>query len=421
MIRKIEWTIIVTGVFCLLFSFKIPFLINSTVLVGFISTPYFIFKSIHSKSNVRYKDVYVIISIYFALILYVSLIALLHETYDFTPINAYFSILAAFYSVFLFSSYVKSTAIYNETFDKFYFFSKVIFYVFLIQSFFIIGSILNSDFHQIVQIFQSVDDFERAQKYMGARGLALSGGQFFPLTSIYCLAQIFMAYYFIEKKNLTVIDIVCMVMIMATGLTAGRTAIVGSLVFILIIFGMSPTKKKPYSALMKSIPITILVLYFISQSSYGDSINNYIFDVYLPFAFEFVYSYFDGRGGAIESTEVLSRMYWIPSFYDTLYGYGKYISEDGSTFMSTDGGYMRNLLFGGAIFVVLAVLGTMILYLYLLRRIEPSRHSKIIILSSFTISLILHYKGNVLLNLVGVQTLIFTAIAFTYPICSESK
>src|SRR5690606_38149554 len=77
----------------------------------------------------------------------------------------------------------------------------------------------------------------------------------------------------------------------------------------------------------------------------------------LPFAFEFLYSYFDEGTLTTVSTDMLSEMYFTIDWQTFIFGDGKYINPDGSYYLYTDAGYMRNILFYG-------IFGTMVLFAY---------------------------------------------------------
>ncbi|MNR99511.1 hypothetical protein [Aeromonas media] len=408
--KKLEWLIVCLGSFFLLFSFKVPFLVNSAVLIGVMFTPIILYRMTSRGISISYKDIFLCVSVYFMMLLFIALIAVSHGTYDFSAISAIFSILTSLYSIVVFSIYVRATNIYCAEDDKLYFFSKLIFYVFLAQAIIISISVSSEVFHKFIQLFQSADDAERAQKYMGARGLALSGAQFFPLTALYSVAQVFMLYYIINKEKVGILEALAMALIFATGMTAGRTSLIGTSAFIILFFIFSTYKYRVFLGLSKVFIVGFIVGVCIYNGLLGEKLTEYIFDIYLPFAFEFVYSFFDGRGGGIESTDVLSRMYWFPGVYEFLIGYGYYSLSDGSTFMSTDGGYMRNILFGGVLGVILPVFGTIALIARLNKNMRVNVSSALTIYTVFILLLILHYKGDVLLHLVSVQSIILMAV-----------
>lgn len=414
--QKIEFLIICIGSFFLLFSFKFPLLINSAVLIGVIFTPYIIYRVALCGVTIPYKDILLCFYIYLMMFLFIFLMAISHGTNDFSAASAIFSIFVALYSIVIFSTYVKTTLTYNIESDKLFFFSKVLFYVFLAQAVIILLSASSESFHKFIQFFQSVDDTERAQKYMGARGLALSGAQFFPLTALYSVAQVFIFYYICNKERIGIFDALSMALIFTTGMTAGRTSLIGTCAFIILFIIFSTYKYRIFLGLSKVLIVALTVSMLIYYGFFGEKITEYIFDIYLPFAFEFVYSFFDGRGGGIESTDVLSRMYWFPGVYEFLLGYGKYTLNDGSTFMSTDGGYMRNILFGGILGVLFPLFGTFFLIIELKKKVAINMSGILTIYTVFILLLILHYKGDVLLHLVSIQSIILMAVFFSRKI-----
>ena len=109
-------------------------------------------------------------------------------------------------------------------------------------------------------------------------------------------------------------------------------------------------------------------------------------------------------------------MYWVLSLDDFLLGYGHYRDSDGSTFMSTDAGYMRNILFfgfGGALY-----LGFIQIYnLYMIYNMNKNSSVETVFFITLTsLIFILHYKGEIFLHLVSVQTILcltfFTSLLF---------
>ena len=76
-----------------------------------------------------------------------------------------------------------------------FFCSKYIYYAFVIQSIIIVIAMISPSFLEVVQIFQMSGDAERAEKYLGVRGLALASAQFFPLSSAFAVGQLFSIYY----------------------------------------------------------------------------------------------------------------------------------------------------------------------------------------------------------------------------------
>jgi len=196
--------------------------------------------------------------------------------------------------------------------------------------------------------------------------------------------------------------------IVLAGLTAGRSSVIGFIFGLLYLLVCGELFRSAQIFLSMCVCVLCSFIFVALTPVYS-----FVVDVFLPYAFEYIFSFLDGRGGEIESTNVLGRMYWSLDSYRGWLGYGRY-SDGDHTFMYTDGGYMRNvLMFGyiGAFVVVICNLGVFYtiyrLSLIYVRRKKLTR----LFLLLFLLYSLLHYKGDVLLHLVGAQIFLMSFLA----------
>ncbi len=345
-----------------------------------------------------------LVFMYAVLAMLILIYGILHGTYDFSRLDSVASNLVTLSCVIFFSSYFYNIFRNETESNSLLIFSRYIYYSFSIQAMVITASLLSPAILGLVQRFQISSDVDRALKYEGVRGLALAGGQFFPLSSAFAIAQIFCAYYLIKKPKMSMLNVLFMAVIGLAGLTAGRTSIIGTFVAItLFIYAglLNGHLKKLVKYLVVSFVFFLCGIVVIAHSKYSDL----IFNTFLPFAFEYIYTYLDTGSANIESTSVLSEMYWRIPVAEFLLGYGRYINSDGSTFMYTDGGYMRNLLFFG-LFGTFYLVVSQLIILSMLWRNQDEHLAKVVLICLVCMLYLLHIKGDVLLHLVTIQTII---------------
>ncbi|WP_172840628.1 hypothetical protein [Sphingobacterium sp. B29] len=136
----------------------------------------------------------------------------------------------------------------------------------------------------------------------------------------------------------------------------------------------------------------------------------------LPFAFEAVYNYIDTGETGTKSGEILDEMYFPISWQTFLFGDGIYTGKDGAYYMHTDAGIMRNILFYGIFGLLFIVFGHLFYFLKPLGRIFSDMKKEIsftsvnkllFFLSLLLYTIVLQYKGEVLLFMPIIQVMLF--------------
>jgi hypothetical protein len=417
--ESIIHTIAITlAIFCIIFSFRIPLFYSSVIFIALLLLVFSLFYISRRVVDVLLHSlsIKIYLSTFLFLLILIFIYGVLHYSYDFTRISSILSNLVVLLVILLLCNYI-FYAVKVKYSNPLMFCSKYIYYAFALQSIIILLCAISPSVLDIVQIFQLSGDSERAEKYKGVRGLALASAQFFPLSAAFVLGQLFSAYYLAFKEKLTLINIYFFFLIALCGLTAGRTSIIGlisSLLFIFILAFTYKSVKRRFIQILTVGSLSLISLFFmLLTSSYSDL----VFDVFLPFAFEFVYSYLETGELTTSSTSILSDMYWALPLEQFMLGYGYYRNNIGNPFMGTDGGYMRNILFFGFVGCAYVVVGQLI-NIVLTYKVNKGAVAIKLFLSILTfLILILHYKGEVLLHLVSIQTMLF--LVFLTPFVTK--
>lgn len=400
-------------VFLLVFSFKLPLLYNSALAVFIISILMFLIsvnKIKLSKNDVFIPFFYVILAI--LIVVYASL----HESFDFSRLNSIYVNLFIYTTALLtFSKYRKHTS-HNEE-NNFLDFANILFLAFFIQAVIIFLAFLFPHILDLIRLFQSETDSVRSESYGGIRGLALSSAQFFPLSAAFAIVQPILAYSIIKEDRYKLIKVIFFIFIVLAGLTAGRTTLIGTSASLFLFF-ICFIRRINLKYFLKSIinisllsGMMIVLFIFLNSSSLIEKIP--VVETYINFAFEFLINYQTEGSLSTSSTDILTRMYWALDPYYFLVGYGEYTMPDGSQFMSTDGGYMRNILFFGIIGAAAIFIFNALIFYIIYRNVRFDREAKYTIVVLWLLTNILHYKGEILLHLVSVQTIIFLLYVYT--------
>jgi hypothetical protein len=221
--------------FLYLFSFKVPILYNSTLfsllLLLVIAFMILITRNKFLYINILYEKYIINVLIFLFFIITIALIfPIISGTYDFTIIptliNQFISFVIAILLVII-------LRIYDGLEIK-----QLIIFAFTLQAIIEITAFLNPDFLLIVQFFQNENMIAVGEQYAGGgmRALALSGSQFFGLSSAFGLSYIVAINYFITKGKFTYIDAIIFFILIVGTFFAGRTGFVGLAFAILYLF-----------------------------------------------------------------------------------------------------------------------------------------------------------------------------------------
>lgn len=346
--------------FLLVFSFRLPFFFNSSVLALLLSIFLINNRSINIFISIFRDKLTVLILLSFIIpFFYASCSTVLQAQYDFSFLsilasNLFYVFTSIWIGVASFS-YMMNNQHYciddikgDGVFESIY----IINYAFLLQSLIILLAFLNPSLAKVVQGFQIPSQVEISSSYYGGgvRGLALSGGQFFNLSAAYALVCFFWVISILRAKNSLgqLITLLLFSIFFIPSITTGRTVFVGLAFSFLFLFLLVEFKYKVKIFINIALLFLIMILFSYVFFSMCESCNVSKLDSLFRFAFEFLYNFIETGSFTTSSTEKLKLMYFLPDVSTILFGDGRYSSETGRYYMATDSGYMRNILLFGA-------------------------------------------------------------------------
>lgn len=315
-----------------------------------------------------------------------------HGAYDFTITRAPITLILTIFQCLLFlmvvgkldKNYTEATII------------RLIIIAFVVQSVIQILGFWHEDALSIIRLFQDDQDaLLMEQGYAGVRGLAISSELSFALASGYGLCFILLAFYTnfdVSRRFIAV----CFLLLLIGSLFAGRTAFVGLAFSILLYLHCNLSSfRKIFGLITWTLIFLIILIYFIRV--YGDSDNAEL----LRFAFEFIFSYMEtGELSTESSTSLLNNHLPVlmrVNFYQLIHGDGFYTNPDGSYYMHSDSGFVRDLYFGGVIFLMYKLIAQFVLnFSWTIFNKKNRNSSKMILFNaySFFYLVILHIKGD---------------------------
>jgi hypothetical protein len=407
-----KYVIHVSVLFFLIFSFRIPLLYNSSILSCLICVVLLlkngnINELVKALSNKFYLFT---LSCYFILISMCVFVALFSEVNDFYIIKGY---VAQIVTITL--SLPVVTYLFFDVRNRFAYFIRLFLLVMLTQSIIQALAFYSNDFLNIVKIFQ-VKEVSKllAEGYGGIRGLALSSELTFGLSSLYALSFVYFLFYIrLTKPNLAYSGFLFLFLFIGS-MFAGRTAFVGLLIGLpILVFS---------SGFFHGVKLAIFVFTysFIVASLSSQFLDSLMLDRLSDYAFEIVLNYIDSGNASSASTDRLYEMLSIELSSDTfLFGDGMYLNDDGSYYMHTDSGYMRQVLYGGVVLVIVSVLLQFMFIFYpIIFNNFRDRSYIVFSVSVLFLILILHIKGEALFYIKFLQLNIFMTVYLFCKDCS---
>ncbi|HFD1599747.1 hypothetical protein FKY77_02335 [Enterococcus faecium] len=392
--------------FLQIFSFPINFLpeiLNSSRVSGVI----LIFICLFNK-NARieifklFKYTKIIIIFYFLLgiILFAIVVTLLHGANDFTIISSFINQILMLIITILLCGYL----IYKRK-DI----SQQIIFAFICQSLIQLSSMISPSIREIFNTFRNQNAIDVGMGYGNIRALGLSGSAFFGLGVGYAICYVIYLFNWEKlpfKNNLIKMLILCLLIV--GGQSAARTSIVGLVFGILLIIvsrkvpiipSFKPKSQKFYLLTVTSVTIIPIIIYKVFKNLSDNTLK--VIETYKNFVLQIFYNYNNTGSFSTNSTNVLfNRMYFMVPYQTFIFGDGKYTDFSGKYYMETDAGFMRNILFWGAI-------GTLISFLYQLLFFDwKNKRKKFFNLTILLTLIVCHIKGEVISYLIISQVLV---------------
>lgn len=416
------WPLLVVITFLFIYSFRLIGSINSGILIVLIS-PFMLILHKNAISIffyiIRNKIFIVALTLHVSAVVIALFFPVLKGTYDFSfarpLINNMASVVAAAALVSLFYATCRTKDI-----------SDLIIYTLLLQCLIIYLMMLLPELREIIQSHTMSDQLrDRMATYGGIRGLGLSGSTAFGLAVIMGMQGLILHYWLATRahKFSAYLKVLIFLFAFFASISAGRTAVLGFAIGFILYFLIYVRR----DLIIKIAKYIIIVLSLLGLSIAFILSNSHLEEIAFRFsryAFQFYWSWLDGRGFEITSLQGLQRMYFLPPNGNWFFGDGYYTSSSGGYYMSTDAGYMRFLLFFGFV-------GSLIFYLLFLfigfisfLKLKSFRMAGVVVLLMVIMAFVFHYKGDVVLYSVGFMK-IFYLFVFFYLIkrryCNEKS
>lgn len=387
--------------FLVIFSPVIPYFYNGTFFAFIVGLPYFVFNKktkIIFLSLLKKKIILYFILAPLVIVVFSVFISIFHSTLDFTInktlINQSLTVIILLFVLSILLSNI------NEIKQIHY----LIWIAFIVQAINILLALVSEDYKNFIKIFQP-DTFRNMDNYYGGvRTLSISSSGFFGLGCTYGLLFILYVKYLIENKIKNIFSVVFYLIFVFSILFIARTGFIGLLFSVLVMFFSSINFF--ISFIIKSqISIIVLLVFFylILDNTVIENFNTNV----IPFAFEMFLN--DSNGLETTSSNALSVMFKNKiSLNEFFIGTGNYTNENGTYFRDTDIGYLRVLLFGGFIYLLLFIIHHVIIIFNLINFSDRFLKRKSFLFYLILVfSLILNVKGEVIGFLIPFLTLLY--------------
>lgn len=344
-------------VFLYIFSFYIIGPITSSILAATI--PLFSMTKMSMRryvyNNFCSKYAVGLLSINIGLIALGILYSLLHGTYDLSYIKTLFAQFIHIVCGIVIISYLK----YKYQIDTTKIIQLII-YAYLIQSLIEVVASAVPSLATFLTFFNRASDAQ--EESGGVRGMALASSTTWGLGLTYGLVFIIYTYRYMLNRLSWKTVLGWLVLVLGT-FFAGRTGFVGAALGIAYFIIFSKYSIINASQFILYAVLILIVLVTILFAIFPDYIEYMIFNV-LPWAIEPVFNFIDGKGFSTGSTDVLDTMWNRPmTDLEFLFGTGWFTNADGSYYLHTDVGVLRNLFYWGIIGYI-ALIGYQLYVMY---------------------------------------------------------
>lgn len=352
-----------------------PSKIGTRIYIGIIGLIYLI------SSQYLYKKTVLKLIFYNGLLVIFSLLTvIINNTSDIWYIQ--FAILNILYI----SGALLITHIFSSLLTSFYQFIELIIYCILANS---VISFAGFIYNPIMLFITSIQELGNESLIegtinFGVRALGFGSGNFFFGGVINGLGLIFICYlirikYFSVGKGITLLFLLFL-----TGMFIARTTIIGLFFSLFLLYYKMNAKRIGYSILY----ILCLFCLLLAFSSFISKIN-------ISWAFDFIINLFSEGKVSNDSLDTLDKMWEIEISSKTfLIGDGLSKYDDGSYYLHTDVGFLRNILYFGILGTIFGYfLYTFLVCKLILKEVFYVNNIKILVLVLYGFLLIVNYKG----------------------------
>lgn len=388
--------ILLVFLFLIIYGLRLPIIYNSVALVfGILSVGLLFYrkKRIWIQILIKDKISILVLFIIISLLSWSFIHPTFSQTYDYTLVRPFIGVLICFLTSFLWMAYYYEK---NKDINRFL---RDFVIVNVIQCLIMAFAFFSDDIRTFVQLFQDPAVIAIGGYYGGIRGLALTPNAYFGLAYILAVAMLINNYLYVYDPTQRRSYIIFFVILFIGSMSAGRTAIVGGVLSVLLLVFLSWLERR-IDLLFKYILGMLLIAILVIISAICFVSNEYIdliFERLLPFAFEFFYQYINTGELETESTGQLRNMYYAIDWGTFFIGDGMWTTTSGSYYGGTDAGYMRNILFMGisGMIILFSYVAVMINSILKYNNLVSGRIDILIIFCTIW-ALVAHGKGEII-------------------------
>lgn len=408
-----------TLLFLFVFAFRVPYLGNSSYfasVVIFIITMLSNGKRNKFISIVSKKETISLLVFFASFTWYFVFFILLKSTYDFSFLRSFINLGGSILFCVCFVACIVDSK--SNLYKCFY-------ELILFQSLFVVVMMFFPSVREVIQsIILPEDAIDRMATYMGVRGLGLAGSVAFGFAVTMALLLLLSSkWFFVDgPKNRGLLNILIIVLFCFASLSAGRTAIIGFV--LLIVFFMFTNVNKPIIAIkyFSYILLLAIVLYvgFTLLVGKESAIYNILF-YYSKYVFQSIYNYLETGSFSVSSvSHLVEKMYFVPPG-EIFFGDGLYTDSSGTYYLGTDAGYMRFVLLFGFFGSFIMYSSFSLLFLFAFLKSDRKILTMLMMVLVFAMSLILHYKGEVIMYNVSYMKIIFIYLLYEIVVSTYNK
>lgn len=179
---------------------------------------------------------------------------------------------------------------------------------------------------------------------------SLDGFAAFASATVFSFACLFCSFIIASEQDFSYFNIVCLLLFVIGCFFYGRVSLIGMLLGATMILSNKEQKGKTLKIVFIVVVIILLLLVYLNTLS---KINDDI-AIWTDWAFAFVRQLFIEKEVTDHSvTHMFEDMYFMPELTTLIWGDGKYTNPDHSYYMHTDVGFMRLILYGGLLGLIL--------------------------------------------------------------------
>jgi hypothetical protein len=327
------------------------------------------------------------------------LLPLVYKSFDYSLFSKYVSSVLVFIVSYIF---FKSSEKYTDV-------CHCMLVCYIVQSFIILLSIANQGIYDFLAPFRLEVSEGRIAAYGRLRGNAVSGFQFFGISTMYGFVIIFQFLH----SNLIKHNSLFLILLSVVGIISGRYTVVAIGIGMFFLFLKFISKHQIKKVIYISILIcTVVFICGFLLLNYAKNIKDPTMNMVVKnFLVKPIESIVYDHHFHSDSTDTLKNMYesdYIKQFFT--WGSGRFMNEDGSYFGHVDAGYYRILGYYG-------IIGTILLFLsiFILLFLVPTKLDLLTRLAYLVYFFALNIKGDITLYQNNILPILVAVLFFYEP------